>query len=418
MKKYLVGGAVRDKLLGKQPSDFDYVVTGATEQDMLDLGYKRVGNTFPVFIDKEGNEVALARKEIKSGDKHTDFTCSFSPTTTIEEDLERRDLTVNAIAYDEESGVYVDPFNGISDINNKVLRVVSKEHFAEDSLRLIRVARFMTKLEGFSLHISSSLGVLINIIKSGELSKLSGERMWKELERALAKGCDSEKFFTFLYDISALSHTFPLLNDLVGVPERKEYHPMQDSFKHTMACLKYAKDLSPMQKFAVLVHDLGKAKTPSDVLPKHINHDLNGLDLIDSFCDKYRVPNDYKKFALHFCKYHMKMHIFLDMSLKKKYHLLKDITNNFKDNTLTIAMLDCLKADMLGEFAMLDIADDVDKRSLTFAVIRKDMLAILFHLQSFVLDDKQQARLDKVKNTKDYPVVLDELKINYLKHCF
>lgn len=236
MKIYLVGGAVRDKLLGKEPHDKDYVVVGSTVEEMLSLGFTQVGKDFPVFLHPEtGEEYALGRTERKTGDKHTDFSFEFSFNVTLEDDLARRDFTINAMAMDMESGEVIDYFNGKQDLENKILRAVRPETFIEDPLRLLRGCRFAAQLN-FNI-ASETMELFKKMVADGMLEHLTSERVWKETEKALSSGYDSEKYFETLNQCGALKVLFPEIDKLFDTPEKLEYHPLGNTGLHTMACL-------------------------------------------------------------------------------------------------------------------------------------------------------------------------------------
>lgn len=338
-KIYKIGGCVRDYLLNRPSHDVDYVVVGATIEQMLSLGYKQVGKDFPVFLHpKTGEEYALARKEVTIGPKYTDFKFVFTPDITLEEDCIRRDLTINALCQDMHTGEIVDFFNGQEDLKNKTLRHVSK-HFVEDPLRVLRVARFKAQLD---FDIATSTRNLCRMMKS-MLTELTPERVWKETEKALHT-------FNFADYIEGLEETYalPIIMDEVAklqkVPERLDYHPEKNAYKHVLLCLKQVADMYvrfnttkptdwdevALLNFGLLCHDLGKVCT-ENTWPKHPNHEILGLDVIDGLCDRLKIPNEYKAFAKLACRYHMKFYTFLDMSVKKQYDMLKAITNNFRE---------------------------------------------------------------------------------------
>lgn len=227
MEKYLVGGAVRDKLLGKEPHDKDYVVVGSTVEEMLSLGYKQVGKDFPVFLDEDGNEIALARKERKIGDKHTDFEFLTDNAVTLFDDLSRRDFTINAIAYNVKNedcweSCLNDPFNGVYDIQHKIIRHIG-DAFMEDPLRVLRAARFSAQL-GFDI-APETMELMKKMVKDGMINHLTAERVWKETEKALSEGYDSKRYFEVLNECGALEVLFPELYALVNTPEYQKYHP-------------------------------------------------------------------------------------------------------------------------------------------------------------------------------------------------
>ena len=267
-KLYLVGGAVRDELIGVEPHDQDFVVVGSTIEEMLQKGYKQVGKEFPVFLDIMGNEVALARKERKIGDKHGDFEFQFDENVTLEEDVLRRDFTVNALAKDIKTGEIIDYVNGQQDIKLNRLRAVRPDTFIEDPLRVFRAARFSAQLNYEVEPLTKRL--CWKMAQEGMLKHLSAERVWKELEKALQPNNCSEKFMEFLLEIKALEDWFPEFIDLANAKEQKKFHWSENSFKHTMIALSRVQDCSAKIKFAVLCHDLGKGNTPENILPKHI----------------------------------------------------------------------------------------------------------------------------------------------------
>lgn len=236
MKVYLVGGAVRDYFFNKKPHDKDYVVVGSTIEGMLALGFTQVGKEFPVFLHpKTSEEYALARTERKTGNKHTDFSFEFSPNVTLEDDLIRRDFTINAMAMDIETGEVIDYFNGKQDLENKILRAVRPETFIEDPLRLLRGCRFAAQLK-FNI-ASETMELFKKMVADGMLEHLTSERVWKETEKALSSGYDSEKYFETLNQCGALKVLFPEIDKLFDTPEKLEYHPLGNTGLHTMACL-------------------------------------------------------------------------------------------------------------------------------------------------------------------------------------
>jgi tRNA nucleotidyltransferase (CCA-adding enzyme) len=311
MQTYLVGGAVRDKLLGIPVKDRDWVVVGATPEEMLSQGFKAVGKDFPVFLHPETKEeYALARTERKSGKGYKGFTFHTSPDVTLEEDLQRRDLTINAIAEDE-SGKLIDPYNGEADIKQGLLRHVS-DAFIEDPLRVLRIARFAATL-GFKIAPETSR-LLKEISATDELETLVPERVWTELEKALS-GKYPARFILVLRSCNALVKLFPEIEALFGIPQPKEHHPEIDTGLHTIMSLNQAVRLSddPQIRFAALVHDLGKATTAKDVLPSHHGHEARGVKIIDNLCKRYRIPNKYKELASCVSKHHLDCHRIQEM---------------------------------------------------------------------------------------------------------
>jgi tRNA nucleotidyltransferase (CCA-adding enzyme) len=302
---YLVGGAVRDRLLGLPIKERDWVVVGADEAALLAQGFKRVGRSFPVFLHPETREeYALARTEKKVGTGYQGFICDFHPNVTLEEDLQRRDLTINAIAEDPD-GKLIDPYGGISDLKNRKLRHVSAA-FVEDPVRVLRVARFMAQLAPLGFTVAKETLLLMQqMVLSGEVDALVPERVWQETERALGMAAPSA-FFETLRACSALARVFPALDKLWGIPQPAVHHPEIDTGVHTMMALTQAARLSSDKtvRFAALCHDLGKGTTPPEQWPHHYGHEQQGLALIDDWCNQYRVPSHYRELALAVAKYH------------------------------------------------------------------------------------------------------------------
>ncbi|MEB6478361.1 multifunctional CCA addition/repair protein [Acinetobacter vivianii] len=309
MQVYLVGGAVRDHLLGHPYHEKDYVVVGATPEQLLAEGYQPVGKDFPVFLHpKTKEEYALARTERKSGVGYHGFQFFTDTSVKLEDDLIRRDLTINAMAMDETGTVY-DPYGGQQDLQHKILRHVS-EAFTEDPLRVLRVARFAARYATYGFKVAEeTLQLMRKIAQSGELSALTPERVWKETSRALMED-HADVYFQILKDCDALEVLFPEINALFGVPQRPEYHPEIDCGIHTLMALKQAclANYTLEVRFAVLVHDLGKALTPVDELPRHIMHEERGISPVTQICDRLKVPTALKNLALIVCKEHLKCH--------------------------------------------------------------------------------------------------------------
>ncbi len=313
MKAYLVGGFVRDtemkKILGTNitPKDRDWVVVGSTADEMIKKGFTRVG-AFPVFLHpKNKEEWALARTEKKNGKGYKGFDVDFTSSVTLEEDLSRRDLTINAIAKDPDTGEIVDPYNGRDDIQRKVLRHVSPA-FVEDPLRVLRVARFSARFYDFTI-AKETMEEMQRIVDAGELKYLTAERVWKEMHSSLEE--DHPKiFFNVLRECGALKEIWPELDALWGVPNPALWHPEICSGIHTMMVLQQAVILSPKAtiRFAALCHDLGKGITPEHELPSHKGHEKTGLPLVEKVCQQFKVPNEYKQLALKVCQFHLHCH--------------------------------------------------------------------------------------------------------------
>ncbi|MCF6236210.1 MAG: multifunctional CCA addition/repair protein [Gammaproteobacteria bacterium] len=309
MKIYAVGGAVRDKQLGLPVKDQDWVVVGTTQQQMLAQGFKQVGRDFPVFLHpKTHEEYALARTERKTALGYKGFEVFASPSVTLEEDLSRRDLTINAIAESPE-GEVVDPFGGVEDLKNRRLRHVSPA-FSEDPVRILRVARFAARFASFGFYIADeTLTLMKSMVTSGEVDALVPERVWAEVVRALCEDKPSI-FFEVLRQCGALKPLFPEVNSLYGVPQNAKYHPEVDTGIHTMMVLDRSAQLSSEStiRFAALVHDLGKGNTPKDILPKHSGHEERGVKLAKVLCKRLRVPREHRDLAILVTRYHTHCH--------------------------------------------------------------------------------------------------------------
>jgi len=306
MEIYLVGGAVRDKLLGLPVKDRDWVVVGATPEAMTALGYKIVGADFPVFLHPETKEeYALARTERKSGQGYKGFTVYAGPDVTLEQDLARRDLTINAMAEDA-AGRVIDLFDGAADLKRGILRHVAPA-FAEDPLRVLRVARFAARFGYPVAHETQSL--MRALVEAGEIETLVAERVWAELDRALGEK-QPARFFEVLRECGALQRLLPELDALFGVPQPPEHHPEIDTGVHTFMVLAQAARLSPdaRVRFAALLHDLGKGTTPASEWPKHIGHEERGVALVRGICNRLRVPNEYRDLAALVARYHTHCH--------------------------------------------------------------------------------------------------------------
>lgn len=309
MQTYLVGGAVRDALLKRPFKDHDWVVIGATPDDMLAQGYQQVGADFPVFLHpKTQEEYALARTERKSGKGYQGFVCDFSPNVTLEDDLLRRDLTINAMARDAD-GQIIDPFNGQIDLENRLLRHVSPA-FQEDPLRVLRVARFASRFANLGFTVADDTMTLIKtMVTNGELEHLVAERVWTETQRALSED-HPEVYFNVLRECGALAAWFPELNILFGVPQPEKYHPEIDTGVHALMSLQAAvlmsKDIAV--RWAALVHDLGKGLTPESEWPRHIAHEKRGIKPIKALCKRLKAPNDASTLAILSSEFHTHVH--------------------------------------------------------------------------------------------------------------
>ncbi len=326
MNLYLVGGAVRDKLLNYPFSERDWVVVGATPDELIHKGFQQVGSDFPVFLHPETKEeYALARTERKSGVGYKGFQFYTDTSVTLEQDLSRRDLTINAMAEDGE-GNLIDPYNGQKDLTDKVLRHVS-EAFSEDPLRVLRVARFAARYQHLDFTIAEeTLSLMTEITACGELQYLTAERVWVETEKALGEH-SPRTYIEVLRQCGALKILFPELDRLFGVAQRADYHPEIDTGIHVLMALDQATalDNDTATRFAVLVHDLGKGITPKDVLPKHTGHEERGVQLVNDLCDRLKVPNRYRDLAVSVSRYHLLCHKALTLRPKTILKILNGV---------------------------------------------------------------------------------------------
>ena len=305
----MVGGAVRDKLLDLPVTDHDWVVTGATPEEMIALGYRQVGKDFPVFLHpRTQEEYALARTERKVGRGYKGFVVDASTEVTLEDDLRRRDLTINAMA-ESPDGVLIDPFNGAEDLRHRRLRHVSPA-FAEDPVRILRVARFAARFASLGFEIvSETMDLMRAMVESGEADALVPERVWAECARALGEAVPS-RFISVLRDCGALARILPELDRLFGVPQPEAHHPEIDTGVHALLALDQAAALTTdtAVRFAVLVHDLGKGVTPRSEWPRHIGHEEESVRLILEMCARLRTPNEYRDLAVLVARYHTLCH--------------------------------------------------------------------------------------------------------------
>lgn len=351
VKIYLVGGAVRDRLLNKESSDKDWVVVGATPEMMVEEGYEPVGKDFPVFINKQtGEEYALARTERKTAKGYQGFAFNASQEITLEQDLERRDLTINAMAQDAE-GNLIDFHNGQADLAAGLIRHVS-DAFLEDPVRILRAARFAARF-GFSI-APETLKLMQEMVANGEVDSLVPERVWAEMHKALLT--DSPQiFFQVLRDCGALVRVLPEIDDLFGIPQTAKYHPEIDTGIHTLMVVEQAAKLSkdPLVRFASLVHDLGKAATPEDLLPSHRGHEQGGLPIIRDLCERLRIPKKFQSLALAVAEYHLHMHKMFELKAQTVLKMLEK-TRSLMDDERAQQVAICCVADAKGRTGLED----------------------------------------------------------------
>jgi len=378
LNSYLVGGAVRDQLLNRAVKDKDYLVVGSSVEQMLNLGFQQVGKDFPVFLHpKTKAEYALARTERKQGQGYTGFSCYFAPDVTIEQDLQRRDLTVNAMAMDDKGNI-IDPYHGQQDLNDRILRHVS-DAFIEDPLRVLRVARFAARYHKYGFTIAEeTLALMQEISQSGELKSLTPERVWQEMQLSLADGGANsdthsginsgspEVFFQVLQQCHALEELWPELAVLWGIPNPALWHPEICSGVHTMMVLRQsvlltqaffedeADDKSDKKgdsktaiRFAALCHDLGKGVTQSHLLPSHKGHEKAGLPLVEKICAQLKVPNHYKQLALKVCEFHLHCHKAYELKASTILKMFDQLDIWRKPQEFDFFLIAC-KADFLG----------------------------------------------------------------------
>jgi tRNA nucleotidyltransferase (CCA-adding enzyme) len=348
MKIYLVGGAVRDRLLGRPVSERDFVVVGATPDELVAQGFRPVGKDFPVFLHpRTGEQYALARTERKTGPGYYGFATRFSPDVTLEEDLVRRDLTVNAMAEDEH-GAIVDPHGGRRDLEARVLRHVS-DAFVEDPLRVLRVARFATRFAPLGFTVApETLDLMRRIVASGEVASLVPERIWVETERALGEA-NPVVYFEVLRACGALDAVFPEIAALFGVPQPPKWHPEIDTGVHTLQVLDVAAELATdtTVRFAALVHDVGKGLTPPEQWPRHIGHEEAGARLIERMCARLKVPNEHRELAVLVARHHALVHRAAELRPGTVLELL-EATDAFRRPERFDRMLVACEADARG----------------------------------------------------------------------
>lgn len=342
MQIYLVGGAVRDQLLQYPVKEKDWVVVGATVEEMLQQGFQQVGKDFPVFLHPETkDEHALARTERNTAPGYKGFEVHASPDVTLEEDLIRRDLTINAMAQDE-NGQIIDPYNGQADLKNKLLRHVSPA-FAEDPVRILRVARFAARYAhlGFSV-ATETMALMQQMVQDGEANALVAERVWQEFHKALGER-NPEAFLETLRHCGALAIILPEIAALFGVPQPIEHHPEIDTGVHTIMVLQQACRLSPapLTRFAALCHDLGKALTPKEKWPSHHGHEALGLKPIRQLCKRLRIPNEFRELACITSEYHLHVHRAFEIKTKTLLSTIEKVDGLRKPERYEAFLLAC-----------------------------------------------------------------------------
>jgi tRNA nucleotidyltransferase (CCA-adding enzyme) len=348
MKIYLVGGAVRDKLLNLSIDELDWVVVGSNPKEMIQLGYQQVGRDFPVFLHpKTKEEYALARQERKTAAGYYGFSCDFNSSISLEDDLLRRDLTINAMAM-RDDGSIIDPYGGQRDLENKILRHVSAA-FIEDPLRLLRVARFAARYHylGFKIALETKK-LMRDIVASGELKALVKERVWQETEKSLLTR-NPEIFFCTLRECGALQQIFPELDRLFGVPATPFFHPEIDTGVHTLMVINKAAKLSSKLsvRFAAAMHDLGKGDVSQDIWPRHTKHEELGCDTITKLCLRFNVPTKLRRFAIIVSKLHVRIHKVLELSAEDIVDTMEN-ASAFRSSDMFLDLLLVAEADSLG----------------------------------------------------------------------
>ncbi len=349
LEVYLVGGAVRDRLMGLNvESERDWMVVGSSPEQMAELGFRPIGNDFPVFLHPHTHEqYALARTERKIGRGYHGFVFNCDPEVGIEEDLARRDLTMNAMAMDTK-GNLIDPFGGAADIDNRIIRHVS-EAFREDPVRILRAARFAARFRGQGFSVAEQTLIMMSeMVVNGEVDTLVPERIWQELSSALA-GPDMAEFILTLKRCKALKSLLPEIDRLFGIPQTAKYHPEIDTGIHVLMSLDAVEKITvdPMTRFAVLVHDLGKAETPAEILPSHQGHEMSGLEPIARLCERLKVPGNYRQFALRVCRHHLEVHRIARMKPGKVLKMLEKL-NAFRSPETMTKLKQCCLADSRG----------------------------------------------------------------------
>ena len=355
MKTYLVGGAIRDQLLGIPVLEKDWVVVGASPEQMDEAGFKAVGKDFPVFLHPESKEeYALARTERKTAPGYKGFSFHTGNDITLEDDLLRRDLTINAIAQAPESDELVDPYNGQADLERRVLRHVSPA-FAEDPVRILRVARFAAKLgpQGFRV-APETMDLMEQMVAAGEADHLVPERVWQETAKALQTPAP-QRFIDVLRQCGALAKIYPEIDAMFGVPQKPQWHPEIDCGRHLLMCLAIAAQITDdlRTRFAVLVHDLGKGATPETILPSHFGHEERGVPLVEQLCQRVRPPKDFQRLGVKVSRWHLHSHRLFELKHSTVLKLLEGL-DAFRTPEDVIAFSYACEADARGREKFMD----------------------------------------------------------------
>jgi tRNA nucleotidyltransferase (CCA-adding enzyme) len=401
LSAFLVGGAVRDGLLGRPVSERDYVVVGTTQAEVLRRGFRQVGRDFPVFLHPvTQDEYALARTERKTAPGYRGFVVHAEPDVTLEQDLERRDLTINALAQAPD-GTLIDPFGGRRDLEARVLRHVSPA-FAEDPVRILRVARFAARFANLGFRVApDTLTLMAEMVEAGEVDALVAERVWQELAKALVEDRPSV-FFEVLRGCGALQRLLPEVNRLWGVPQPAKWHPEIDTGVHAMLVLDMAARLSPAPevRFAALCHDLGKGTTPPAIWPSHRGHEERSVELLEAICDRFRVPNRFRELARITARYHGLVHKLDELRSTTVLDLLEG-ADAFRRPERFLQMLTACEADYRGRtgYAERDYPQGEALRRLHAAASQVDAAAIARDVQERdrIPDLIRRARLGAIR---------------------
>jgi len=406
MDIYLVGGAVRDRLLGRTPLERDFVVVGATPEDLLALGYRPVGKDFPVFLHPDTREqYALARTERKTGPGYYGFATRFAPDVTLEEDLARRDLTINAMAQDA-AGELVDPYGGQRDLAARVLRHVSPA-FVEDPLRVLRVARFAARFAPLGFTVApETLDLMREIVERGEMAALMPERVWVETERALGEDRPTA-YFAVLRSCGALAAVFPEIAALEGVPQPEKWHPEIDTGVHTMQVLEVAAELSrdTTVRFAALVHDVGKGLTPREDWPSHIGHEEAGARLIEQLGARLRLPAEHRALAVLVARHHARAHRVAEQRPGTVLELL-ELTDAFRRPERFERFLLACEADARGRGPELRArpypqADRLRQALAAASAVRLDPEVLASERGPVIAEKIRAARIEAIRRLSD-----------------